>query len=129
MSTVHFEGTKLRDQELETLKANVEHLKNSRVCPAIELANVDQVDIPFNDAIIEPDFAYHVKVPTIDKYDGREDPENHLATFEWHINTLGVGQLGRCKLFHMYLSRVTIRWFRKFRNREIQTRNSSPETS
>lgn len=109
MSTGCYVGTRSRDQELEALKAKIEHLENSRVRPALERTNTNQVEVPFSESIIEDDFPYHFKAPTIDTYDGRVNLEDHLTTFECHMNILGVGQLARCKLFSIYLFRVAAR--------------------
>lgn len=129
MSIGHSIGAKNRDLELEALKAKVEHLGISRVYPAPELTNIDQVDIPFSDAIIEADFLESLKARIIKKCDGRTNLEDHLTTFQWHMNTLSVGQLACCKLFSITCLESQLDGFVSSKIKRSTLENRSRETS
>ncbi|XP_015938720.1 uncharacterized protein LOC107464304 [Arachis duranensis] len=45
------------------------------------------------------------------KYDGTQDPQEHLTTFEARMNLEGVGDEVRCRAFPVTVARPAIRWF------------------
>ncbi|XP_025703908.1 uncharacterized protein [Arachis hypogaea] len=66
---------------------------------------------PFHCSILEVRLPRHFDKPTDRRYDGTQDPQEHLTAFEARMNLEGVGDEVRCCAFSVTLAGPTIRWF------------------
>nr|XP_025616921.1 uncharacterized protein LOC112709240 [Arachis hypogaea] len=66
---------------------------------------------PFHRSILELRLPKHFDKPTNMRYDGTQDPLEHLTAFEARRNLEGVGNEVRCRAFPVTLARPAIRWF------------------
>nr|XP_025628724.1 uncharacterized protein LOC112721918 [Arachis hypogaea] len=66
---------------------------------------------PFHRSILEVRLPKHFDKPTDMKYDGTQDPLEHLTAFEARMNLEGVGDEVRCRAFPVTLAGPAIRWF------------------
>ncbi|XP_025692791.1 uncharacterized protein [Arachis hypogaea] len=66
---------------------------------------------PFHRSILEVRLPKHFDKPTDMRYDGTQDPLEHLTAFEARMNLEGVGGEVRCRAFPVNLAGPAIRWF------------------
>nr|XP_025616636.1 uncharacterized protein LOC112708934 [Arachis hypogaea] len=66
---------------------------------------------PFHRSILEVRLPKHFDKPTDMRYDGTQDPQEHLTTFEARMNLEGVGDKVRCRAFPVTLASPAIRRF------------------
>ncbi|XP_016165136.1 uncharacterized protein LOC107607729 [Arachis ipaensis] len=66
---------------------------------------------PFHHSILEVQLPKHFDKPTDMRYDGTQDPQEHLTSFEARMNLEGVGDEVRCRAFPITLAGPAIRWF------------------
>nr|XP_025702524.1 uncharacterized protein LOC112803229 [Arachis hypogaea] len=66
---------------------------------------------PFHRSILEVWLPKHFDKPTDMRYDGTQDPLEHLTAFEARMNLEGVGDEVRCRAFPVTLAGPAIRWF------------------
>ncbi|XP_015949915.1 uncharacterized protein LOC107474790 [Arachis duranensis] len=66
---------------------------------------------PFHQSILEVRLPKHFDKPTDMRYDGTQDPLEHLTAFEARMNLEGVGDEVRCRAFPVTLAGPAIRWF------------------
>ncbi|XP_057755590.1 uncharacterized protein LOC130974752 [Arachis stenosperma] len=66
---------------------------------------------PFHLSILEVRLPKHFDIPTDMRYDGTQDPLEHLTAFEARMNMEGVGDEVRCRAFPVTLAGPAIRWF------------------
>ncbi|XP_072076753.1 uncharacterized protein [Arachis hypogaea] len=66
---------------------------------------------PFHRSVLEVRLPKHFDKPTDMKYDGTQDPLEHLTAFEVRMNLEGVGDEVRCRAFPVTLAGPAIRWF------------------
>ncbi|QHO56020.1 uncharacterized protein DS421_3g70100 [Arachis hypogaea] len=65
----------------------------------------------FHRSILEVQLPKHFDKPTDMRYDGTQDPLEHLTAFEARMNLEGVGDEVRCRAFPVTLAGPAIRWF------------------
>ncbi|XP_025626027.1 uncharacterized protein [Arachis hypogaea] len=68
----------------------------------------------FHRSILEVRLPKHFDKPTDMRYDGTQDPLEHLTAFEARMNQEGVGDEVRCRAFPVTLAGPAIRWFNGF---------------
>ncbi|XP_015931271.1 uncharacterized protein LOC107457613 [Arachis duranensis] len=66
---------------------------------------------PFHRSILEVRLPKHFDKPTDMRYDGTQDPLEHLTAFEARMNLEGVGDEVRCCAFPVTLAGPAIQWF------------------
>ncbi|XP_015953418.1 uncharacterized protein LOC107477853 [Arachis duranensis] len=66
---------------------------------------------PFHHFILEVQLPKHFNKPTNMRYDGTQDPQEHLTAFEARKNLEGVGDEVRCHAIPITLAGPAIRWF------------------
>ncbi|XP_025652702.1 uncharacterized protein [Arachis hypogaea] len=66
---------------------------------------------PFHRSILEVRLPKYFDKPTDMRYDGMQDPLEHLTAFEARMNLEGVGDEVRCRAFPVTLAGPAIRWF------------------
>ncbi|XP_057755779.1 uncharacterized protein LOC130974959 [Arachis stenosperma] len=66
---------------------------------------------PFHRSILEVRLPKHFDKPTDMRYNGTQDPLEHLTAFEARMNLEGVGDEVRCRTFPVTLAGPAIRWF------------------
>ncbi|XP_015953343.1 uncharacterized protein LOC127747601 [Arachis duranensis] len=66
---------------------------------------------PFHHSVLEVRLPKHYDKPTDMRYDGTQDPQEHLTVFETRMNMEGVGDEVRFRAFPVTLARSAIRWF------------------
>ncbi|XP_016173516.1 uncharacterized protein LOC107616025 [Arachis ipaensis] len=66
---------------------------------------------PFHHSILEVRLPKHFDKPTDMRYDGTQDPQEHLTAFEARMNLEGASDEVRCRVFPITLAGATIRWF------------------
>ncbi|XP_016170517.1 uncharacterized protein LOC107613166 [Arachis ipaensis] len=66
---------------------------------------------PFHHSILEVRLPKHFDKPTDMRYDGTQDPQEHLTAFEAMMNLDGVRDEVRCRAFSVTLAGSAIRWF------------------
>ncbi|XP_016186088.1 uncharacterized protein LOC107627775 [Arachis ipaensis] len=66
---------------------------------------------PFHHSILEVQPPKHFDKPTDMRYDGTQDPQEHLTAFETRMNQEGVGDEVKCRAFPVTLAGPTIHWF------------------
>ncbi|XP_025681810.1 uncharacterized protein [Arachis hypogaea] len=66
---------------------------------------------PFHRSILEVRLPKHFDKPTDMRYNGTQDPLEHLTAFEARMNLEGVGDEVRCRAFSVTLAGPAIRWF------------------
>ncbi|XP_057719076.1 uncharacterized protein LOC130933462 [Arachis stenosperma] len=66
---------------------------------------------PFHRSILEVRLPKHFDKPTDMRYDGTQDPLEHLTAFEARMNLEGVGDEVRCRAFPVTLAGPASRWF------------------
>nr|XP_025670516.1 uncharacterized protein LOC112770362 [Arachis hypogaea] len=66
---------------------------------------------PFHRSVLEVRLPKHFDKPTDMKYDGTQDPLEHLTAFEARMNLERVGDEVRCRAFPVALAGPAIRWF------------------
>ncbi|XP_020989627.1 uncharacterized protein LOC110276866 [Arachis duranensis] len=76
---------------------------------------------PFHHSILEVRLSKHFDKPTNMRYDGTQDPQEHLTTFEAKMNLEGVGDEVRCRAFQVTLASLAIRWFNGLPQASITT--------
>ncbi|XP_072087012.1 uncharacterized protein [Arachis hypogaea] len=65
----------------------------------------------FHRSVLEVRLPKHFDKPIDMKYDGTQDPLEHLTAFEARMNLEGVGDEVRCRAFPVTLAGPAIRWF------------------
>ncbi|XP_057756673.1 uncharacterized protein LOC130975982 [Arachis stenosperma] len=65
---------------------------------------------PFHHSILEVRLPKHFYKPTDMRYDGTQDPQEHLTAFEARMNLEGAGDKVRCRAFPVTLAVPAIRW-------------------
>ncbi|XP_057758181.1 uncharacterized protein LOC130977366 [Arachis stenosperma] len=65
----------------------------------------------FHHSILEVRLPKHFDKPTDMRYDGTQDPQEHLTAFEARMNLEGVDNEVRCRAFPVTLAGPAIRWF------------------
>ncbi|XP_016193037.1 uncharacterized protein LOC107633964 [Arachis ipaensis] len=76
---------------------------------------------PFHHSILGVRLPKHFDKPTDMRYDGTQDPQEHLTAFEARMNLEGVGDEVRCQAFSVTLARPVIRWFNALLQGSITT--------
>ncbi|XP_025635712.1 uncharacterized protein [Arachis hypogaea] len=76
---------------------------------------------PFHHSILEVRLPKHFDKPTDMKYDGTQDPQEHLTAFEARMNLEGVGDEVRCRAFPVTLAGPAIRWFNALTQGSVTT--------
>ncbi|XP_016173500.1 uncharacterized protein LOC107616004 [Arachis ipaensis] len=66
---------------------------------------------PFHHSVLEVWLPKHFDKATDMRYDGTQDPQEHLTAFEARMNLEGVGDEVRCRAFPVTLAGPAIRWF------------------
>ncbi|XP_015938985.1 uncharacterized protein LOC107464578 [Arachis duranensis] len=66
---------------------------------------------PFHRSIVEVRLPKHFDKLTNMRYDGTQDPQEHLTAFEARMKLKGVGDKVRCRAFLVTLPGPAIRWF------------------
>ncbi|XP_072060307.1 uncharacterized protein [Arachis hypogaea] len=66
---------------------------------------------PFHRSILDVRLPKHFDKPTDMRYDGTQDPLEHLTALEARMNLEGVGDEVRCRAFPVTLAGPAIRWF------------------
>ncbi|XP_057760842.1 uncharacterized protein LOC130981255 [Arachis stenosperma] len=66
---------------------------------------------PFYRSILKVRLPRHFDKPTDMRYDGTQDPQEHLTAFEAQMNLEGVEDEVRCRAFPVTLAGPAIRWF------------------
>ncbi|XP_016168094.1 uncharacterized protein LOC107610571 [Arachis ipaensis] len=66
---------------------------------------------PFHHSILKVQLPKHFDKPTDMRYNGTQDPQEHLTAFEARMNLEGVGDEVRCRTFPVTLAGPAIRWF------------------
>ncbi|XP_025685384.1 uncharacterized protein [Arachis hypogaea] len=66
---------------------------------------------PFHRSILEVQLPKHFDKTTDMRYDGTQDPLEHLTAFEARMNLEGVGDEVRCRAFPVTMAGPAIRWF------------------
>ncbi|XP_015931316.1 uncharacterized protein LOC107457662 [Arachis duranensis] len=66
---------------------------------------------PFHCSILEVWLPKHFDKPTDMRYDGTQDPQEHLTAFEARMNLEGVGDEVTCRAFPVTLAGPAIQWF------------------
>ncbi|XP_057760766.1 uncharacterized protein LOC130981164 [Arachis stenosperma] len=66
---------------------------------------------PFHRSILEVRLPKHFDKPTDMRYNGTQDPLEHLTAFEARMNLEGVGDEVRCRAFPVTLAGPAIKWF------------------
>ncbi|XP_025627816.1 uncharacterized protein [Arachis hypogaea] len=66
---------------------------------------------PFHRSILEVRLPKYFDKPTDMRYDGTQDPQEHLTAFEARMNLEGVGDEVRCRAFPVTLVGPAIWWF------------------
>ncbi|XP_072059655.1 uncharacterized protein [Arachis hypogaea] len=66
---------------------------------------------PFHRFVLEVRLPKHFDKPTDMRYDGAQDPLEHLTAFEAKMNLEGVGEEVQCRAFPVTLAGPAIRWF------------------
>ncbi|QHO18545.1 uncharacterized protein DS421_11g321420 [Arachis hypogaea] len=72
-------------------------------------------------AILEVRLPKHFDKPTDMRYDGTQDPQEHLTAFEARMNLEGVGDEVRCRAFPVTLAGLAIRWFNSLPQGSVTT--------
>ncbi|XP_057739929.1 uncharacterized protein LOC130957044 [Arachis stenosperma] len=76
---------------------------------------------PFHHSILEVRLPKHFDKPTDMRYDGTQDPQEHLTAFEARMNLEGVSDEVRCRTFQVILAGLAIRWFNGLPQASITT--------
>ncbi|XP_016178915.1 uncharacterized protein LOC107621408 [Arachis ipaensis] len=76
---------------------------------------------PFHHSILGVRLPKHFDKPTNMRYDGTQDPQEHLTAFEARMNLEGVGDEVRCRAFSVTLAGPAIRWFNALPQGSITT--------
>ncbi|XP_016167901.1 uncharacterized protein LOC107610356 [Arachis ipaensis] len=66
---------------------------------------------PFHHSILEVRLSKHFDKPTDMRYNGTQDPQEHLTVFKARMNLEGAGNKVRCRAFPVTLAGPAIRWF------------------
>ncbi|XP_016195404.1 uncharacterized protein LOC107636404 [Arachis ipaensis] len=66
----------------------------------------------FHHSILKVRLLKHFDKPTDMRYDGIQDPQEHLMAFEAMMNLEGVGDEVRCRAFSVTLAGPAIHWFK-----------------
>ncbi|XP_025625473.1 uncharacterized protein [Arachis hypogaea] len=66
---------------------------------------------PFHHSVLEVQLPKHFDKPTDMRYDGTQDPLEHLTAFEARMNLERVGEEVRCHAFPVTLAGPAVRWF------------------
>ncbi|WP_265653264.1 hypothetical protein, partial [Escherichia coli] len=66
---------------------------------------------PFSQEIMEVPLPDRFKAPVIAVYEGTTDPDDHVETFEGHMNLHGYDEAIMCRAFRNTLSGAARRWF------------------
>lgn len=74
-------------------------------------ALIDQADFPLTDEIMDAELPSKFKVPTIQHYDGKNDPLEHLDTYHPWMELHGIRNVIRCRAFSFTLTGLAKDWF------------------
>ncbi|XP_015940584.1 uncharacterized protein LOC107466120 [Arachis duranensis] len=74
---------------------------------------------PFYHSILEVRLPKHFDKLMDMRYDGTQDPQEHLTAFEARMNLEGVGDEVRCRAFPVTLAGPAIRWFNSLPQRSV----------
>ncbi|XP_057730346.1 uncharacterized protein LOC130945661 [Arachis stenosperma] len=86
-------------------------IERQEVAKTEEHDNCDNGRHPFHRSILEVRLPKHFDKPTDMRYDGTQDPLEHLTAFEARMNLEGVGDEVRCRAFPVTLAGPAIKWF------------------
>jgi hypothetical protein len=79
-----------------------------------ELTTWDMLEdesLPFTERVKAHPMPDKFKMPQIEKYDGSEDPQDHLEAFQEHLILHGTPDEIACKAFPLTLKGVAKDWF------------------
>ncbi|XP_073152298.1 uncharacterized protein [Henckelia pumila] len=102
--------------EIRKLKEEMEQLRKKQ---AGYLATTTR-NIPFTQEILDADLPKQFKLPHVGEYDGKGDPEDHLARFENAALLHKYSDQIKCRAFLTTLIGPAQQWFNMLRPREIK---------
>ncbi|XP_073127795.1 uncharacterized protein [Henckelia pumila] len=103
-------------EEIKKLKEEMEQLRKKQVG---YLATTTR-NIPFTQEILDADFPKQFKLPHVGEYDGKGDPEDHLARFENAALLHKYSDQIKCRAFLTTLIGPAQQWFNMLRFGEIK---------
>ncbi|XP_073152355.1 uncharacterized protein [Henckelia pumila] len=103
-------------EEIKKLKEEIEQLRKKQVG---YLATTTR-NIPFTQEILDADLPKQFKLPHVGEYDGKGDPEDHLARFENAALLHKYSDQIKCRSFLTTLIGPSQQWFNMLRPGEIK---------
>ncbi|XP_073153808.1 uncharacterized protein [Henckelia pumila] len=103
-------------EEIKKLKEEMEQLRKKQ---AGYLATTTR-NIPFTQEILDANLPNHFKLPHVGEYDGKGDPEEHLARFENAALLHKYSDQIKCRAFLTTLIGPSQKWFNMLRPGEIK---------
>ena len=100
-------------EEMDQMKKVMEEMKENmrRVNPVEDL--VHRIDSPFTATINGHPLPPKFKLPSLDSYNGTQDPFDHIATFKTTMHLQGVPDEIMCRAFPTTLKGPARVWFNK----------------
>ena len=99
------------EKEINQMKKVMEEIRNSmrRMSHVDNLVHI--TDSSFTTSKISHPLSSKFKMPTLDLYDGLQDPCDHIATFKITMHLQGVPDKIMCRAFPTTLKGPTRVWF------------------
>uniref|UniRef100_A0A803MT92 Retrotransposon gag domain-containing protein n=1 Tax=Chenopodium quinoa TaxID=63459 RepID=A0A803MT92_CHEQI len=76
---------------------------------------------PFSQEIMNTPISPKVKIPTLDPYDGKTDPTNHLNAYKAHMGVQIGCEASWCRFFPTTLKGIAYTWFNNLTTGSIRT--------
>ncbi|KAL5544991.1 hypothetical protein UlMin_008775 [Ulmus minor] len=102
-------------QQIADLQEQIERLQRNNDPQNVAVRNLlEETESPFSEDIRAAPMPLHLKLPDL-KYDGTEDPAEHLETYKSWMELNSATNAFQCRAFVITLTGIARRWFRTLR--------------
>ena len=116
--TIEGEHPPTKSTRLRTEEADSSHQENTRLISMSTLGAVLRRS-PFVESIMEVPLPSTWKNPTLDKYDGTTDPDEHVDAYVTQVNLYTVEDALLCRVFPTSLKGAALSWFTRLPTHSI----------
>ena len=119
VSSRYAEGNKHRDKDISKLQSDFAVFKDfmRTQTGGVELPS----ESPLSEDIENAKIDRHLKIPSIDQFDGSTDPSDFINLFDGRMSFCGHPDVARCRFFYTCLKGTTLQWFNNLPPRSIDS--------
>lgn len=99
----------------------IKRLEKMEKCKHNHAYGVEDVITPLTPRVEDTPFPRKFKTPSLDTYDGTEDPFDHLMSYKYVIKLHSVMDAGLCNMFLSTLKGSAMMWYQGLRKRSIHS--------